>query len=57
MKECREKIDKRQDLQVWELGYWSTDVEEDNDTSEEEEAKEDDYYDEEDSEQDPTEQI
>lgn len=47
-------------INVWELGYWSTDVEEDNDTSEEEEEEEEYYEEEEDEEEtpvDPTEQI
>ena len=40
-------------MNIWELGFWSTDIEEDNDTSAEEE-NDDDYYDEEDEECDPS---
>ena len=48
-RECKEKMRAAavSGLNVWELGYWSTDVEEDNDTSGGENQDED-YYDEED---------
>ena len=45
MKECHEKITKG-GINIWEIGYWSTDVEEDNDSSaEENEDEEEEYYD------------
>lgn len=54
MKECYHKLTSEVGP-VWEIGYWSTDQEEDNDTSEEEnpDNEEEEYYDEED--EDPSE--
>jgi hypothetical protein len=60
LQECKDKLKHQPELSVWEVGYWSTDAEEDNDSSADDGDDEaaDDYYDEEDeAEVDPTEKI